>query len=164
MRALFREEGLLGTSAYGVLWRHAADALVERSARPPAEPRDWAIPADLGCARDDCAHLEALCSDPLARVSRFPLRKERRKHLHRQIDGHRLDLFHVTERHGSPYTLVCTKNRASHDRRRAEYAEDVGWIASMIEWAPAHAPPGETAAQVGRLRQALAASVGPAPA
>ena len=33
LKALFREEGLSGTSAYLALWRHAADALVERSAR-----------------------------------------------------------------------------------------------------------------------------------
>ena len=37
----------------------------------------------------------------------------------------RLDINHVTERRGRPFTLVCTKNRASHRRRLAEYTQDV---------------------------------------
>ena len=158
LQALFREEGLSGTSAFLALWRHAADALVARSARAPEEPRDWAIPSDLGCDCEDCVRLEAFCSDPVARVGRFALRKERRKHLHRQIDRHGLDLFHVTERRGRPYTLVCTKNRASHKRRLAEYAEDVEWISSMIGLAPAEQRLDVVESMLERLRDALAAA------
>ncbi len=158
VKALFREEGLPGTRAYLALWRHAGKALVERSARPPEEPSNWAIPAELGCDCEDCAHLAAFCRDPVARVGRFPLRKDRRKHLHRQIDGVVLDLFHVTERRGSPYTLVCTKNRASHKRRLTEYAEDIEWISSMIELAPVEQERETVAALLGRLRNALAAT------
>jgi hypothetical protein len=57
-------------------------------------------------------------------VLRFPLRKDRRQHLHQQIDAQRLDLTHVTERTGSPQTLVCTKTQASYERRLAQYEVD----------------------------------------
>ena len=59
-----------------------------------------------------------------------------RKHLHRIIDHHRLDLHHVTERRGSPHTLVCTKNRASHERRFDDYAEDLRRMDSLLNSAP----------------------------
>jgi hypothetical protein len=48
-------------------------------------------------------------------VHRFRVRKDRRRHLHQIIDCHKCDLTHVTERRGSPYTLVCTKTTASYD-------------------------------------------------
>jgi hypothetical protein len=41
--------------------------------------------------------------------------KARRQHLHRVIDSHRCDCTHVTERRGSPQTLVCTKTTASYE-------------------------------------------------
>ena len=53
------------------------------------------------------------------------------------IDQHRLDIDHVTERRGRPYTLVCTKNRASLKRRLAEYAKDVAAMRTLLRSAPA---------------------------
>jgi hypothetical protein len=47
-----------------------------------------------------------------------------RQHLHQQIDRHRIDCAHVTERRGRPYTLVCTKNQASFDRELKQYKTD----------------------------------------
>ena len=158
LRALRREEGLPATAAYLALWRHAADALLARSNQPPEAPRDWVVTAELDCDCEHCAQLEAFCKDGVARVARFPLRKELRAHLHRQIDGHGLDMSHVTERRGRPYTLVCTKNRASHERRLAEYAGDVEWMSSMIELAPAELVPGPVAAALRRLENALIAA------
>ena len=76
-------------------------------------------------------------SDPERPRSFYPgCRKDLRKHLHRIIDHHRLDLHHVTERRGSPHTLVCTKNRASHERRFDEYAEDLRRMDSLLNSAP----------------------------
>ncbi|HYV36107.1 MAG TPA: hypothetical protein VE988_10415, partial [Gemmataceae bacterium] len=58
------------------------------------------------------------------RVGRFPMNKQRRQHLHRQIDQHRCDCTHVTERKGSPQTLVCTKTQNSYERSRKQYEVD----------------------------------------
>jgi hypothetical protein len=43
------------------------------------------------------------------------VRKERRQHLHQIIDRHGCDLTHITDRRGSPQTLVCTKTTASYE-------------------------------------------------
>lgn len=137
LEALRREDGLAGAAAYASLWRQAADALLGRSATPPEPPRDWAIDAPVTCDCEICAELKAFCRDPDASVRRFPLRKELRRHLHRQIDADGLDMSHETERRGSPYTLVCTKNRASHRRRLEQYAGDVGRMEALIRLAPA---------------------------
>ena len=124
--ALMHEQGALAaTTAYGVLWRQAASFLLDRSSTAPVEPTDWTIAADASCECELCARLRVFCGDPSRRVERFKVRKDLRRHLHQIIDRRGLDLFHETERRGSPYTLVCTKNRASHERRLEEYAEDL---------------------------------------
>lgn len=158
LKGLRRERGLSGSGAYLVLWRHSAAALLSRSSRPPEAPQDWAIPANLKCDCEHCARLQVFCQDPAAQTGRFPLRKDLRAHLHRQIDQHKLDMTHVTERRGSPYTLVCTKNRASHKRRLAEYAADLEWMATMLETAPTGQDSGPVARVLESLREALDAS------
>ncbi|MCY3840616.1 MAG: hypothetical protein OXH09_18535 [Gammaproteobacteria bacterium] len=115
LEGLRGEAGLAETSAFAMLWRHAADFLLARSATPPEAPRDWVIATGISCSCEHCAKLRSFCADPVARVARFPLRQALRKHLHRIIDEHRLDMSHETERRGRPFTLVCTKNRATHN-------------------------------------------------
>ena len=155
---LYAEAGAAGSTAFLLLWCHAADFLLARSAGPPAEPRDWAIAADVGCRCEHCERLRAFCKDPVARTARFPLRKDLRAHLHQNIDRHRLDIKHVTERRGRPFTLVCTKTRASHQRRLAEYAEDVSCMRGLIRSAPDGQQAARCAADLARLREAVAAS------
>ncbi|MCY3793568.1 MAG: 2OG-Fe(II) oxygenase [Gammaproteobacteria bacterium] len=150
--------GMTGSKPYLILWGRAADALLERSATPPKPPQDWAIAANLSCGCELCERLRTFCEDPTARVARYPLRKDLRKHLHREIDQGRLDLFHQTERRGSPFTLVCTKNRASHERRLVEYSEDVACMRSLIESVPDGASATEAEAALESLRGACAAS------
>ena len=158
LKILAREEGLSGSAAYLSLWRRATDALLNRSAEPPPAPGDWIIMADLSCGCEHCERLAAFCADPDAQVGRFPLRKELRKHLHRQIDRHRLDMTHVTERRGRPFTLVCTKNRATYKRRLKEYAEDVDWMRTLTRISPPDVKDNAVAARLRRLEEAVAAS------
>lgn len=158
LEGLSREEGFADTAAFTVLWRRAADSLLDRSAKPPEAPRDWVVEAPIACDCDLCATLKAFCANPVDRVQRFPVRTELRKHLHRQIDQHRLDMSHVTEWHGRPYTLVCTKNRASHGRRLAEYARDVEAMRLLTGLVPDGNSPGPVEAQWQRLVDAVAAA------
>ena len=157
---LYVEEGAAGSSAFALLWRHAADFLLARSAKPPEEPREWTIGANVGCRCEHCRRLRAFCKDPAARTARFPLRKDLRAHLHQTIDGRGLDIEHVTERRGRPFTLVCTKTRASHQRRLAEYAEDVSCLRGLIRSAPSGGQAARAAPDLARLREAVAASEG----
>jgi hypothetical protein len=43
----------------------------------------------------------------------------------------RLDMTHVTERTGSPQTLVCSKTRARYERRCRQYSEDLASMAVL---------------------------------
>lgn len=152
---LGREEGFVGSAARRALWRAAADALLARSANPPEPPRDWVMEASVPCDCELCLELKAFCRDPVESVRRFPLRKELRRHLHRQIDACKLDMSHETVRRGSPYTLVCTKTRASYRRRLAEYAGDVTCMKALAISVPAETDDGERA---NRLRAAARAA------
>jgi hypothetical protein len=107
------------------LWRHCCAFLLARSEMPPAAPRDWSQPALLACPCEDCRALQAFALDPRLREQRFRVRQDRREHLQRQIAQNRLDMHHVTDRTGSPQTLVCCKTRESYRRQCRQHAEDI---------------------------------------
>jgi hypothetical protein len=155
---LHAEEGAAGSAGFARLWRHAADALLARSAEPPTPPGDWTITANTGCRCEHCDKLRDFCRDAAARTARFPLRKDLRAHLHQIIDNQQLDIEHVTERRGRPFTLVCTKNRATHKRRLAEYAKDVSCMQGLMESAPAGEQAADCAPHLAALRAAVTAS------
>ncbi|MDE0227476.1 MAG: 2OG-Fe(II) oxygenase [Spirochaetaceae bacterium] len=144
-------------SAFDTLWRHAAGCLLARSAQPPTAPADWSQQASIPCRCPHCRRLQRFYADPRERVLRLPLRKELRRHVHGIIDGNGLDLLHETERKGRPYTLVCTKTRAGHRRRLAQYAEDVQHMRLLVEAAERIGATAATdAAELDLLRSALA--------
>ena len=155
---LHAEEGAAGSAAFARLWRHAADSLLGRSAEPPPPPGDWTIAANAGCRCEHCDRLRDFCRDPTTRTARFPLRKDLRAHLHQIIDRQQLDIEHVTERRGRPFTLVCTKTRASHKRRLAEYAKDVSCMQGLIEAAPGGEEAADCASDLAALHAAVTAS------
>ena len=132
LELMHKQDALASTAAYGVLWRRAAGFLLERSSSVPVEPTDWTIAANISCECELCVRLRAFCDDPVKRVEHFKVRKDLRRHLHQVIDRERLDMYHRTRRQGSPYTLVCTKNRASHKRRLKEYAEDLRYMGKLL--------------------------------
>lgn len=80
--------------------------------------------------------MRAFALDPAERVHRFRVKKERRQHLHTSIDRHRLDMTHITERQGSPQTLVCTKDRRSYRRRRTQYQNEIAAMVTLVGLAP----------------------------
>ncbi|HNH07052.1 MAG TPA: hypothetical protein PK683_01025, partial [Leptospiraceae bacterium] len=43
--------------------------------------------------------------------------KDRRRHLHRQVDNYNCDMTHVTDRKTSPETLIFTKTTRAYDRK-----------------------------------------------
>ena len=143
--------------AFMPLWHHAAGFLLARSARPPRAPSDWALEATIPCRCPHCRRLQRFYADPRERVLRLPLRKELRGHVHQTIDGHGLDLLHETERKGRPYTLVCTKTRAGHERRLAQHAEDIAQMRLLVEAAERAAVANTTGAgELDQLRSVIA--------
>ena len=94
------------------------------TAQEPQKPADFRRAAPITCTCADCAELKRFLVDPREAVHRFKAAKERRRHLHSQIDAHKIDLTHLTDRHGSPQTLVCTKTTASYQASLKKYHED----------------------------------------
>ena len=118
------------------LWEHCRSELRTATATPIEMPRNWAREANLSCPCADCAALARFLRDPSQQVARFPLRKERRQHLHQEIDKHRCDCTHTTHRAGSPQTLVCTKTQASYEQRKEQYDGDQQRLAELEVLAP----------------------------
>jgi hypothetical protein len=118
------------------LWGSATEFLLGCSEVPPQPPSDWHLSVELTCSCPDCQELQSFALDPAERVHRFRLRKERRRHLHNMIDRHRLDMTHMTERVGSPQTLVCTKDRRTFDRRMKQYHDEIAAMRTLMKMAP----------------------------
>ena len=114
-----------------LLWLHAVDTLLENTERPPAPPEDWRQEVAIACRCADCRELQAFARDRVQQSRLFAVRKDRRKHLHRQIECHGLDMEHVTERKGRPFSLVCTKTRRSYERRCQVYKEDIAALVTL---------------------------------
>src|SRR5262249_26710541 len=93
------------------------------TASEPQEPKDFRRAASISCTCELCTELKQFLKDPNEAVHRFPLRKALRRHLHSQIDTRKIDLTHVTERRGSPYSLLCTKTTASHQAALQKHHE-----------------------------------------
>ena len=94
------------------------------TAKPPAPPTDWARPADVDCACQYCAQLNAFLTDPANEVGRIPAREDARQHLVGMIGRHQCDVKHGLERKGSPYSLVLTKTTGSFDRAMKRFEAD----------------------------------------
>jgi hypothetical protein len=133
------------------LWTGAAEFLLRRSEVPPEPPSDWHMDVEISCSCADCRELQAFARDPAAQVHRFRVKKERRRHLHGAINRYRLDMTHVTERVGSPQTLVCTKDRRTFDRRMTQYREEIAAMRRLVRLAPK----GGVAALVERMEAAV---------
>jgi hypothetical protein len=94
------------------------------TAQAPQPPADFRRPAALPCRCADCAELSRFLDDPHEQVHRFPAPEARRRHLEDMIRQHHCDLDCKTERKGRPYTLVCTKNRASYQANLATFRQN----------------------------------------
>jgi hypothetical protein len=102
-----------------------------RVAQPLEPPRDWARPATLSCRCTHCKALGKFLADPEQRAWVLKAAEGERSHVSESIRKHGCDLDCCTDRRGRPYSLVCTKNQASHDRRAAQRQEDLAHLARL---------------------------------
>ncbi len=122
---------LIGQAAAARLHRHCLAELQTRTAERPQPPADWSRETKLDCKCADCRELSEFLKNKDEPVRRFARRKELRQHLHREIDKHHCDVTHVTDRRGSPQTLVCTKTQASYERRLTQFETDVRLLGEL---------------------------------
>ncbi len=155
---LAKLDGMAGdateSAGFAALWRHAAAFLLARSPAPPEEPRDWVIESVVGCDCPNCDRLRAFCADAVATTLRFSMRQDMRLHIESVITFGRLDIDCRTEREGRSDILICTKTRASYERRCAQYAQDVTHMRLLVAAAPGSGA--AVADDLGQLHAALA--------
>jgi hypothetical protein len=96
-----------------------------RAAEPLEAPRDWRRSSTVGCPCGHCGELSRFLADPARSTWTFKAAEFDRSHVEGTVRNAGCDLDLKTDRHGRPYSLVCTKNQASYDRRAKQRKEDL---------------------------------------
>ncbi len=120
----------LGASAPPDLVADAVRRLELLIATTPRVADDWSI-VWSGCGCDLCARLQEFLADGRAVELDWPLRTDRRQHVHQRIESAELPVTHATIRKGSPYILHLAKQRDLHEReaeQRRQVAADLAWL------------------------------------
>ena len=90
-----------------------------------APPADWQRDAQMSCRCEHCQSLSRFLQSASQEVWRFKAREGDRLHVEDSIRQSRCDVDCATERKGSPYVLVCSKNRASYEKRVEQRRADL---------------------------------------
>jgi predicted 2-oxoglutarate/Fe(II)-dependent dioxygenase YbiX len=129
-------KGLIGARrkagcAFEVLHAASVAHLEARIAEPLEAPTDWVRPNRIGCQCAHCSELSGFLAD--ARSESWTLRAAERirRHVEDEIRHAQADVDTHTERRGSPHSLICTKNRASYERRVALRKQDLADIKKL---------------------------------
>jgi len=109
----------------------ALEHLRARIAEPLEPPRDWARASAIACACAHCRELSRFLTDPDRQHWTFKAPEAGRRHMEESIRRSGCDLDLVTDRRGRPYSLVCTKNQASYDRRAQQRQRDLAHLARL---------------------------------
>ena len=118
-------------AAIGRLAEAVADHLSARVVLPLAPPADWKRDADFRCRCQYCSELRRFLADPERETWSFSSRAGNRSHVEWAVRQSHADLDMETLRQGRPYTLVCTKNQASYERRVQQREQDLANLARI---------------------------------
>lgn len=128
-----------------VIGQHCTRLLEARLELPARDADDWSIAPPESCRCELCGKLAAFLSDPKERQLEWPLAKERRRHVHGQLDAHELPVRHETRRSGSPYTLVLSKTKVLFEREARErhsWQADLEWLTRLASASSPRRTPG----------------------
>jgi len=112
-------------AAVQTLRRAVLAHLDARIALPLAPPPDWTRDAAIPCSCQHCQGLSRFLAAPTERVWHFKAAETGRRHVADKVQRANADLDLTTDKRGRPYTLVCTKNQASYERRVRQRALDL---------------------------------------
>ncbi len=102
-----------------------------RIAEPLEPPADFARPCTIACKCADCTELGNFLADSSRKEWTFKAVEAHRKHVEISIRHNGCDLDFVTLKRGSPYSLACTKNQASHEKRVRQRKSDLDYLARL---------------------------------
>lgn len=91
--------------------------ILKEKAVSPKEPSDWKQNTVILCSCRDCQSLNQFMKDPDLKILKISVSKDRRSHLHRQMENYNCNMTHITDRRTSPETLVFTKTTGEFDRK-----------------------------------------------
>ncbi|MFT4134922.1 2OG-Fe(II) oxygenase [Microbacterium sp.] len=120
----------LGSAAPALLAGDAVRRLEGVVGITPRPADDWSITWS-GCGCDLCERLRRFLADRTATELDWPLRADRRQHIHQRIEAAELPVMHRTIRKGSPYTLHLAKRPDLHEREaahRRQAMRDLAWL------------------------------------
>jgi hypothetical protein len=121
----------MGLPAVERLRAAALAHLRARIAEPLEAPKDWRRNSQLPCSCPDCRDLAQFLDDPAQKTWTLKAAEARRGHVEAVIRQAGSDLDVATDRKGRPYTLVCTKNQASYERRVRQRQRDLETVARL---------------------------------
>lgn len=130
-RALLGRVGPSCVAAVGTLRTGCLLHLRARIAEPLAPPTDWSRPAALTCRCPRCSELARFLADPGRKTWVFKAAEADRRHVEDTIKRAGCDVDTATDRRGRPYSLVCTKNQASYERRAKQRRQDTENLARL---------------------------------
>ncbi|MBT2304129.1 2OG-Fe(II) oxygenase [Variovorax paradoxus] len=96
-----------------------------RVAQALEPPSDWARAAVLGCRCRRCNELRQFLLNAGQKTWIFKAAEFDRSHVLTSVQRDGCDVDCVTDRRGRPYSLVCTKNQASYDKRAKQRKQDL---------------------------------------
>jgi hypothetical protein len=120
-----------GSAAVRRLRLFCIEHLRARVAEPLEAPRDWRRASALSCRCPRCAELGRYLADPERKTWAFKAAEADRGHVEATIRQARCDLDVTTDRRGRPYSLICTKNQASYERRKQQRKTDLENLAAL---------------------------------
>jgi len=105
--------------------------LRQRIAEPLEVPTDWRRDNRLSCSCRRCTPLAAFLEAPDQAQWSYKASQVERDHVAATIHQSRADLSCTTDKQRRPYSLVCTKTKASYDRREQQRKYDLEHLARL---------------------------------
>ena len=125
LRELLGSHAMQAPAAIERLREAGLKRLSARIAEPLEAPKDWSRAATLACRCAHCRELSDYLADPKRKTWIFKAAETKRGHVEGSIRQARCDVEVTTDRQGRPYSLICTKNQASYERRVKQRKKDL---------------------------------------
>ena len=131
VRALMGSAAARNSAAVQRLRAACLEHLRARIALPLEAPRDWTRASAVKCRCPRCSELSRFLADPERETWVFKAAEADRSHVEETIRAAHCDVDVRTDRRGRPYSLVCTKNQASYERRVKQRKQDLADLARL---------------------------------
>ena len=99
--------------------------------RQSCSTKTYTKPMNFTCSWKDCIELIRFLKHPAEVQHQFKIGKERRRHLHQQLNSSGVDATDTTECVWNPYTRVVTKTNASYERYFKMQQQERALLASL---------------------------------